>query len=156
MCIRDRGLDTVETERAKERRMQVGFALGRVQGLIETRKWDEAEVAMEVVLEMEPNDPQLLAFKERMKSERKADDLVRLTEEIDQARREEQWQDYVNKTDKLAALDPENERLEEFREGVKEANLVLQGLRQQANGLYAKAQALDLSLIHISEPTRPY
>ena len=137
------GLDTVETERAKERRMQVGFALGRVQGLIETRKWDEAEVAMEVVLEMEPNDPQLLAFKERMKSERKADDLVRLTEEIDQARREEQWQDYVNKTDKLAALDPENERLEEFREGVKEANLVLQGLRQQANGLYAKAQALD-------------
>lgn len=137
------GLDTVETERAKERRMQVGFALGRVQGLIETRKWDEAEVAMEVVLEMEPNDPQLLAFKERMKSERKADDLVRLTEEIDQARREEQWQDYVDKTDKLAALDPENERLEEFREGVKEANLVLQGLRQQANGLYAKAQALD-------------
>ena len=137
------GLETVAYERDVERRMQVSFALGKVQGLMDERRWDAAEVAMEKTLEMKPGDEQLLAFAARMAEERNVDDIIRLSEDIDQARREEQWQVLVDKTEELAFVDPGHERLPEFQEDVTEAKLVLAGFRQKADAIYEQALALD-------------
>lgn len=137
------GMQRIENERDVERRMQVSFALGKVQGLMDERRWDAAEVAMEKTLEMKPGDEQLLAFASRMKEERRVDDIIRLSEDIDQARREEQWQTLVEKTAQLAEADPENERLPEFQNEVKEAKLILAGFRQKADVIYEQALALD-------------
>lgn len=137
------GLETVEYERDVERRMQVSFALGKVQGLMDERRWDAAEVAMEKTLEMKPGDDQLLAFAARMKEERRVDDIIRLSEDIEQARREEQWQVLVDKTAELAEADPENARLPEFQKEVVEAELVLDGFREKADVIYEQALAMD-------------
>ena len=137
------GMETVAYERDVERRMQVSFALGKVQGLMDERRWDAAEVAMKNTLEMKPGDEQLLAFAARMNEERKVDDIIRLSEEIDQASREEQWQVLVDKTAELENADPGNERLPEFREAAVEAQLVLEGFREKADGIYEQALALD-------------
>lgn len=137
------GMERVSNGREIERRMQVRFALADVQGLMDIRKWDEAEAKMEAAIRLAPNDDQVKAFKERMKEAREVDNIVRLGEEIDQARREEQWQILVDKTAELAEADPENERLSEFRKEAEEAKLVLAGFREKADGIYEQALALD-------------
>ena len=137
------GLKEVDVQRSVERRMQVRFALGKVQGLMDIRRWDDAEKAMEEVLTMDGEDEQLIAFKVRMKEERKADDIIRLGEEIELARREEQWQTYVDKTVELTRLNPDDERLPDFEIGLEEARLVLARRREEARELYERALALD-------------
>ena len=137
------GMQTIKYERDVEQRMQVSFALGKVQGLMDERRWDAAEVAMEKTLEMKPGDDQLLAFAARMEEERRLDDIIRLGEDIEQARREEQWQVFVDKTEELEKADPENERLPEFQKEVEEAQLILAGFREKADGIYEEALALD-------------
>ena len=137
------GMETVRYERDVEKRMQVSFALGKVQGLMDERRWDAAEVAMEKTLEMKPGDTQLMAFAARMAEERRGDDIIRLGEDIEQARREEQWQVLVDKTAELEEADPDNENLPEFRKEVEEAQLVLAGFREKADGIYEQALALD-------------
>lgn len=137
------GLERVEFGRNVEQRMQVSFAISNVQSLMEERRWDKAEVAMDKALKMDSTDEQLQAFAARMKEERRVDDIRRLGEEIEQSRREKQWKNFIEKTEELAEVDPENERLPEFQEGLKEAKLVLAGFRQEADEIYEKALALD-------------
>ncbi|MDQ8190169.1 right-handed parallel beta-helix repeat-containing protein [Roseibacillus persicicus] len=137
------GLKTVEIEQEVERRMQVRFALGNVQSHIDKREWDEAEEQMKKVLAMEPDDEQLKAFAESMKENRRLDEIASLSEGIEQARIEEQWEVLVAKTEELAKVDPENPRLPEFEKEVAEAKLILLGYRQEADEIYEKALALD-------------
>ena len=137
------GIERVQTGRQVERDMQIEFALSNVLAAKQLRNWDEAEDLMDKTLAMAPEDQQLLAFAARMKDERRLDDIVRLTEDIELAAREKSWQDLVDKTEELAEVDPENERLQEFQQEAEEAKLVLAGFREKADAIYAQALALD-------------
>lgn len=137
------GLEYVRSEKEVERMMQVRFALGKVQGLMDIQRWEEAEVAMQDVLKMEPDDAQLQAFASQMQAKKRLDEINRLTGEIKQAKREEQWQEVVDKTNRLAELQPDHENLPDLRVDMKEAQLVLSGFRKKADELYDKAIALD-------------
>lgn len=137
------GLEQVETGRQVERDMQIEFSLANVQSLKELRRWDDAESAMEKTLAMAPEDAQLQAFATRMKDERRLDEISRLSDDIDVALREKNWQAVVDGTAKLAETDPEHERLTEFQAAAEEARLVLDGFRAKANAIYEQALALD-------------
>jgi len=137
------GLQRVSEERDVERRMQVRFALGKAQGLMDGRNWDEAEKAMEVALAMDPSDVQLQEFARRMKEGRRVDDILRIAEDIEQARREERWEELVLKVEQLEQANPDHARLDEFRNQAAEAKVVLANLRKKAATIYQEALALD-------------
>lgn len=137
------GLQVVLDERDKELKMKVGFALGQADTLMNERKWDKAEAAMKTALEMDPDDQQLQAFASRMKERRRVDNIVVLGEEIEQARREEQWDELVAKVAQLEEVHPDDERLPEYRKLADEGRLVLDDLRKQAAEVYLQALALD-------------
>lgn len=137
------GLEQVETGREVERDMQIEFALANVQSLKELRRWDDAEVAMEKTLAMDPEDEQLLAFAARMKDERRLDEISRLSEDIELAVREKNWQVVVDKTAELEEADPNHAQLAEFQKEAAEANLILAGFREKADAIYEQALALD-------------
>jgi tetratricopeptide (TPR) repeat protein len=137
------GLRRVEEGRDIEKKQQVGFLLGRSQALMELRRWDEAEKAMTEALEMEPDDPQLIALAERMEEGRRRDQIERLVEEVEEASREEQWEIVVSKVDELRAADPENENLPRLQDAKKRAEEILAQNRTQAEILYREARSLD-------------
>jgi tetratricopeptide (TPR) repeat protein len=137
------GMEQVAMGRQVERDMQIDFALGNVLAAKQLRNWDEAEELMAKTLAMAPDNDQLLALSARMKDERRQDDILKLTEDIELAEREEDWQNLVEKTETLAETDPENERLPEFQKLAEEAKLVLAGFREKADAIYEQALALD-------------
>lgn len=137
------GLQEVNDERDKELKMNVGFALGQADTLMNERKWDEAEKAMKTALAMDPEDEQLQAFASRMEERRKIDDIVVLGEDIEQARREEQWGELVAKVAELEAANPDDERLPEYQKLAAQGRIVLDNLRKEAAEVYLKALALD-------------
>lgn len=137
------GMERVTMGRQVERDMQIDFALANVLAAKQLRNWDEAEELMEKTLAMAPENEQLLALSARMKGERREDDILRLTEDIELSQREENWQELVSKTAELQEMDPENELLPEFQKQAEEAKLVLAGFREKANSIYEQALALD-------------
>lgn len=137
------GLAKIAEGKDIEKKQQVGFLLGRAQALMELRRWDEAEKAMKEALEMEPDDPQLIAMAERMQAGRRADEIDRLVEEIDEAEREEQWEVVVSKITRLKRDHPENANIPRFEKTEKQARDVLAEYAIEAKRLYEKALALD-------------
>lgn len=137
------GLAKIAEGKDIEKKQQVGFLLGRAQALMELRRWDEAEKAMKEALEMEPDDPQLIAMAERMQAGRRADEIDRLVEEIDEAEREEQWEVVVSKITRLKREHPENANIPRFEKTEKQARDVLAEYAIEAKRLYEKALALD-------------
>lgn len=137
------GLKRIAEGKDIEKKQQVGFLLGRAQALMELRRWDEADKAMSEALEMEPDDPQLVAMNERMQEGRRADEIDRLVEEVDEAEREEQWAVVLAKISRLREEHPENSNLERFQASEERATMVLAKYAIEAKELYEKALALD-------------
>lgn len=137
------GLSRIAEGRDIEKKQQVGFLLGRAQALMELRRWEEAEKAMMEALEMEPDDPQLIAMSERMQEGRRADEIDRLVEEIDEAEREEQWAVLLGKISRLKREHPENPNLARFEASATRAETVMKQYAAEAKQLYEKALALD-------------
>ncbi|MEM9080355.1 MAG: right-handed parallel beta-helix repeat-containing protein, partial [Verrucomicrobiota bacterium] len=137
------GLERVAEGREIEKKQQVGFLLGRGQALMELRRWEEAEKAIAEAIAMDPGDPQLVALQERMAEGRRVDEIEGLVEEVEIVKREENWSRVVEIVEELEEVAPDHEKMSDLRQVREEAELVLSGLRQQADGLYQQALSLD-------------
>ncbi|MDP0492359.1 MAG: right-handed parallel beta-helix repeat-containing protein [Verrucomicrobiota bacterium JB023] len=137
------GLAKIEQGLETERSMKVGFIVGIAQGLMEENRWESAEKQLKLAMEMDPDNEQLLSMQARMEEGKRVAAVETLVEEIEQARREEQWEIVLEKVDQLEELDPDNAELPAFREARAEAEVILTEYAKEARMLYEQASARD-------------